>query len=83
MKPAEFLEIKERFEKDQARWESLNVGDIIYDEQSRWGDMDYHKMEIDSIDVEERVLEAHDVSGDHKGTLTFFLTEKEFNNRKY
>ena len=55
MKPKEFAEIKKRFEQDQSRWESLSVGDVIYDEQARGGwDMDYHKMIIDSINIEER-----------------------------
>lgn len=79
MKPSEFKEIKKVFKKEQKRWESLKVGDIIYDAQARWGDMDYHKMIIDEIDPEERQVKAHDVSGDHSATLKGFLTETEFN----
>jgi len=57
------------------------VGDIIYDEQPRGYEYDYHKMEIDSIDIEERVVEAHDVAGNHKGTYSLFLTEEEFKKK--
>lgn len=79
MKPKEFQEIKEKFEEEQKRWESLKVDDIIYDSVARWGDMDYHKMSIDSIDIEERIINAHDVEGDHREELGGFITEEEFN----
>lgn len=78
MKPSEFNEIKERFEKEQARWESLNVGDIIYDEQARGFDFDYHKMKILEINMDERVVLAEDVVGSHIAELSHFFTETEF-----
>jgi len=80
MKPAEFSEIMIRFVEEQKRWKALKIGDIIYDSQPRGGEMDYHKMEIDAINVDERVVMAHDVEGSHHDTLKGFLTEKEFNN---
>jgi len=78
MKPAEFNEIMIRFVVEQQRWMGLKRGDIIYDEQCRGSEMDYHKMEIDAINVNERVVQAHDVVGGHHDTLSCFLTEAEF-----
>jgi len=80
MKPAEFSEIMIRFVEEQKRWKALKIGDIIYDSQARGGEMDYHKMEIDAINVDERVVMAHDVEGSHRDTLSGFLTEEEFKN---
>jgi len=78
MKPAEFYEIMIRFVDEQKRWKSLNIGDIIYDAQCRYGDIDYHKMKILEIDIDERTIKAHDVTGNHQDTLHGFLTEEEF-----
>lgn len=79
MKPKEFYKIMKDFADEQERWERLEVGDIIYDEQARGFENDYHEMEIDSINVNERFVIAHDVVGDHIGTLGYFLTKEEFN----
>jgi len=78
MKPKEFDKLKSDFEKEQKYWESLKIGDIIYDEQTRYFDIDYHKMVIDSINIEKREVVAHDVDGTHRDTLQYFLTKKEF-----
>jgi hypothetical protein len=78
MKPAEFNEIMIRFVDEQKRWKALKVGDIIYDEQCRGIEMDYHKMEITAINVDERIVMASDVVGGHHDTLSCFLTEAEF-----
>lgn len=79
MKPKEFYQMMELFVKDDKRWRALKVGDTIYDEQPRHGDIDYHKMIIDEINLDEREVIAHDAEGDHKATLGYFLTEEEFN----
>ena len=78
MKPKEFFKIMQEFVDEDRRWRTLKVGDTIYDEQGRGGEIDYHEMKIDGINVEERYILAHDVVGDHIGTLGYFLTEKEF-----
>jgi len=78
MKPAEFYELMERFVAEQKRWKSLKRGDIIYDSQARGGEMDYHKMEITAINVDERSVMASDVAGGHHDTLSSFMTEAEF-----
>lgn len=86
MKPSEFNEIKENFEKQQKRWESLKVGDAIYDEQPRWFDYDYHEAEIKEINLDERYVIAYDKSDSMNPNkeikLTGFLTEEEFKNRR-
>ena len=79
MKPAEFYKIMERFVKENKRWRALKIGDIIYDSVARCSEMDYHKMKIDTINIDERFVLAHDVAGDHYDTLSGFLTEEEFN----
>lgn len=81
MRPAEFRKISETFNKEQLRWESLKEGDIIYNEQPIGYDVDYYKMKIDTINVEERNIIAHDVVGNHKGMVFAFLTEEEFNKK--
>lgn len=78
MKPKEFYEIMENFVKEEKRWRSLNIGDIIYESICRGFDFDYHKMKIDEINVEEREVKAHDVEGSHKATLSCFFTQEEF-----
>lgn len=78
MKPAEFSEIMIAFVEEQKRWKALKRGDIIYDEQPRHGDIDYHKMKITAINVDERSVMAQDVVGGHGDTLSHFLTEAEF-----
>lgn len=83
MKPVEFYEILIRFVEEDKRWRALKVGDIIYDEQARSFEFDYHKMVIDSIDIDERKVIAHDVEGGHSATLSYFLTELEFVKRKH
>jgi hypothetical protein len=80
MKPAEFSEIMIDFVEEQKRWKSLKVGDVIYDEQPREFEFDYHKMKILEINIEERVVLAEDIAGDHIAELSYFLTEEEFNN---
>ncbi len=79
MKPQEFYDIMVKFVTEQKFWLSLNVGDIIYDVQARFGDTDYHEMRIDSINVDERIVVAHDVSlPTNIRTMGYFLTEEEF-----
>jgi hypothetical protein len=78
MKPREFSKIMTEFVEEDKRWRALKVGDIIYDEQGKGMDMEYHKMIIDEIDLEERQVKAHDVVGYHKVTLCGFLTQQEF-----
>lgn len=84
MKPLEFKEIKEDFEKEQKRWESLKIGDIIYDQQPRFGDIDYHEVEIKKINIDERLVIAYDransLNPNKKITLSNFLTKEELNN---
>lgn len=84
MKPSNFKEIKENFEKEQKRWESLKVGDIILDEQPRFFDYDYHEAEIKEINIEERYVIAYDrassIDPNKEIRLSCFLTEEEFNN---
>ena len=78
MKPKEFHKIMQEFVDEDRRWRALKVGDTIYEAVGRGDVMDYHKMIIDSINLEERYVIAHDAVGDHKGTLDGFLTENEF-----
>lgn len=79
MKPKEFSKIMSDFVEEDKRWRALEVGGIIYDEQSRGMENDYHKMKIMSINLEEREVYAQDVVGTHVATLGYFLTEAEFN----
>lgn len=87
MKPREFQEIKERFEKEDKRWKSLKVGDTIYDQQARFIDFDYHEAEIKEINLEERYVIAYDrassLNPNKEIRLSGFLTQEEFNNVKY
>jgi len=83
MKPKEFYRIVEQFIEEDKRWRALKVGDIVYDSQARGGEMDYHKMQVDTIDIDERQITAHDVEGSHTATLGHFLTQNEFIKRKF
>jgi len=81
MKPAEFYKIMEKFVEEDKRWRSLKVGDLIFDEQPRWFENDYHEMRIEEIDLDEREIKAHDTSNpNYVRTLGLFLTQEEFNN---
>jgi hypothetical protein len=82
MKPKEFYEIMQEFVNEDKRWRALKVGDTIYEAVGRGDIMDYHKMIIDEINLEEREVVAHDASPVikfHNATLGGFLTQKEFN----
>jgi len=79
MKPREFYKIMTDFVEEDKRWKALQVGDIIYDEQSRGFENDYHEMRIDSVNVDEREVVAHDTSNpSYVRTLGYFLTKEEF-----
>jgi hypothetical protein len=78
MKPKEFYKIMYDFVEEDKYWRALQVGDTIYDVQARGGEVDYHEMKIDNINLEERYVVAHDVEGDHIATLNYFLTQAEF-----
>lgn len=78
MKPAEFLEVEEKFKKDQLRWEALKPGMIVYESFPRFFDMEYYKHEIISINIEERVLNTIDFSqGGKLVELRGFSTPEE------
>lgn len=83
MKPKEFYEIMERFVEEEKRWRALKLGDTIYDEVPRFGDIDYHEAEINFIDVNERYVLAYDransINPNNVIKLTAFLTQNEFN----
>ena len=84
MKPKEFYEIMESFVEEDKRWRALKVGDTIYDSSPGGLEMDYFKMKVDSIDVEERKLKAHDVADPkHRKTMSGFITQEEFDKFKY
>ena len=76
MKPRDFFKIMSDFVENDKRWRALEVGSIIYEDVARGGEIDYHEMMIDEINLEEREVKAHDVVGEHKATLSYFLTEK-------
>jgi hypothetical protein len=79
MKPKEFQKIMKDFVEEQEFWESLNVGDVIYDEQPAGIEFDYFKMIIESINIEERYVVAHDDEyPDRIRTLTSFITQEMF-----
>ena len=78
MKPAEFYKIMTDFVEEEKRWKAMKIGDIIYDEQCRGCEFDYHKMEITAINADERSVMASDVAGGHHDTLSCFYTEAEF-----
>jgi len=83
MKPSEFAEIKEKFEKEQLYWESLKPGMIIYEEFGRGGwDMEYYKHEIISINIDERTLTTKDYSRHGEIVeLKSFSTIEELNKK--
>ena len=83
MRPKEFYEILIRFVEEDKRWRALKVGDTVYDSQARGGEMDYHKMQIDTINIDERQITAHDVEGSHIATLSGFLTQNEFIKNRF
>ena len=83
MKPKEFFKIMQEFVDEDRRWRALKVGDTIYEPVAREIEFDYHKMIIDNINLEERYVFAHDAEGDHKSTVSGFLTEFEFMKKQF
>ncbi|MFW6243027.1 MAG: hypothetical protein ACOC2W_02615 [bacterium] len=82
MTRGEFKEIEAKFNEEEKRWSGIKKGDIIYDEQIRWIDVDYHKMIIKEVNYDERYVIAYDVANpDYSAKLTYFLTEEEFKNK--
>jgi len=81
MKPREFSKIMTEFVEEDKRWRALKVGDTIYYEKGRKMNIDYYKIIIDEIDLEEREIIAHDGNIPikfHNLKLSNFLTEKEY-----
>lgn len=86
MKPREFLKIMIEYADEDRRWNTLKVGDVIYEELCAGMEFEYAKMIIDEIDLEERIVMAHDAEtpfkhplNQKKKPLASFLTEEEFN----
>lgn len=69
-------------DKEQKYWKSLKKGDIIYDVQPRFFDIDYHKAIIKEININKQYVIAYDVSNnvypDNEIKLTSFITQEEF-----
>lgn len=79
MKSREFYKIMVDFVEEDKRWKALKIGDIIYEQRCAGMGFEYIKMEITAINVDERLVMAKDVEGNHHDTLSGFLTEEEFN----
>jgi len=82
MKPKEFYVIMEEFVKEDKRWRALKVGDAVYEERCAGMEMEYCKMYIEKINLEERMITVRDISlliTETKNTNDF-LTQKEFEN---
>lgn len=81
-KENEYVMKPKEFEEEQKYWESLRRGDVIYDVQYRFFDVDYHKAIIKEINIDERYIIAYDVSSnvypDNEIKLTSFITQEEF-----
>lgn len=86
MKPKEFYQIMERFVEEDKRWRALKVGDVIYevneftDSELGVDPMQFFKMIINSIDVDERHIVASDSNPDIMVTRKIgeFWTQKEY-----
>lgn len=63
MTTKEFEDMKLKFYKEQARWESLKVGDPVY--ETGW-DTDVFEIIIDQINVSERYIIGRDMSQNEK-----------------
>ena len=75
----EFEQITQEFNEEQKRWESLKVGDLVYEEDYRdpFG-REFFEHEIVSIDIDNRKLTTKDHSGGGEiKTLCVFNTIKE------
>lgn len=81
MKSKEFYEILEKFVYEQERWKKLKVGDIVYDEEPRFIENDYHKAIIKEINVNERFIIVNDLSVTPIEEKKYhnFVTQEEFN----
>jgi hypothetical protein len=83
MRPKDFYEIMRRFLEEDKRWRALKVGDIVYEEQPRNFEINYRKMIIDSINIDERKIIVHDFVNNDSITLSGFLTQNEYVKNKY
>jgi len=82
MRPSDFIEVKEKFEKEQVRWEALKPGMIVYEECIRSFEPEHYEHEIISIDINNRKLVTKDYSQHGKIVdLTCFSTEAELKKR--
>ena len=85
MKPKEFYKIMVEFVEEDKRWRALQVGDTIYEELCAGMEFEYAKMIIDEVNVDERIVKAHDAEtpfkhqlNQKKTSISSFLTKEEF-----
>lgn len=78
MNKKEFNKIKKEFEEEEKRWNSLAIGQEVYEDVFRGSDTEYFSIIIDEINVDERYIVGRDLSQENKVVrLEVFSTEKE------
>ena len=77
-----FLKIEEQYIKQKEVLKNLKKGDFVYIDFPRFFDIEYYKIEIDEVFVDEGYVTGFDLSlkGKRVDKLTNFYTEEEFNN---
>jgi hypothetical protein len=83
MTRAELNETIAEFEKEEAIWQKLRIGQILFMESGNGWDFDYFAHEIVSIDAESRQIVYSDLSqGSKIVTMGRLSTIKELAERK-
>lgn len=82
MNKQEFEKIEKEYYAEKKRWESLKVGQKVYEEFPRFFDMEYFKLEIVEIDVDNRKAKVLDHSQNGKERImSHFSTIEELKER--
>ncbi len=74
----EYLDIKERYEKQKRRFQNISLGDLVWETISRGFELEYFPTVVKKINVEENYLDVVDVSSNNEEKRYFsFLTKSE------
>ena len=75
-----FNKIELNFKNSISRLSNIKVGDFVYEEFPRFFDMEYFKVKVTEINIDEQYIIGEDTSQNNKVvTLYSFLTQEEFN----
>ncbi|MFA5070778.1 MAG: hypothetical protein WC511_00210 [Candidatus Pacearchaeota archaeon] len=84
MKKSEFEEIEKNYLERRKSLEKISVGDLVWEEASRFWDTDYHPAIVKSVNIDEDYIDIIDVSdGNKEKRYVYVGTEEDMLRRGF